>query len=384
MRYGIQAVSAPDSSHNEETAFRPWYRIHRSTLVVLAIVLAWLVFINVPGDRGPHWPFRFYHGWPYHYFERGGAEYAFWSFAGTAPRFHPEALVLNAVTALCIQALIACPCELWIRRNGRLLRFGTRAMLAATALFAVLMGFVGRDLRDCYRQQQAIHELATLGSVTASHELRKYDWFRSFLGSYTHGIIDGLDLKVTHQIDRLPDFRSLQNIEWLSLEMRNLPENIGWLAELPKLERLCVALTSLGDSGPEKLGDFTELPELWALALLGDEFDDDAVLHISSETRLGWLAIDSSKITAKGLNRLGQLKTLTSLTLHQSVIQTQDCSVLLQFPRLRHLTFLGSNLTAQDEQKMRKLWPDAQVVAGTSHVAPGSMIQKKSLRMWRE
>jgi hypothetical protein len=62
---------------------RPWYKIHFSTLFVLAIVLAGLVFINIPGERtGPYAQisYRFYHGWPYHYFDRLGADYTYWSF----------------------------------------------------------------------------------------------------------------------------------------------------------------------------------------------------------------------------------------------------------------------------------------------------------------
>src|SRR5687768_6235880 len=113
---------------------RPWYRIHLSTLSVLGIVLAGLVFINIPGDRGPHWPYRFSHGWPYVYFERSGAADSFWSFAGAATLLHVPELAGNVVVAICIVLLVACPCELWIRKNGRLFRFGIQSMLTATAL----------------------------------------------------------------------------------------------------------------------------------------------------------------------------------------------------------------------------------------------------------
>ena len=97
---------------------RPWYQIHFSTLFVLAIVVAALVFINIPGDRMEIVSNRFYHGWPYHYFDREGSEHSFWSFTGTATRFDGRALLLNVLAAACIVALVACACELWIRRSG--------------------------------------------------------------------------------------------------------------------------------------------------------------------------------------------------------------------------------------------------------------------------
>src|SRR5687767_12503879 len=115
---------------------RPWYRIHRSTLVVLALVGACLVFINIPGDPVVINSKEFQHGWPYHYFKREGADHSFWSFSGTRGRFYPEALLLNTAAALCIVALVACICELWIRQNGRLFRFGIKSLLMLTALVA--------------------------------------------------------------------------------------------------------------------------------------------------------------------------------------------------------------------------------------------------------
>src|SRR5688500_13461366 len=103
---------------------RPWYRIHFSTLFVLAMVLAGLIFVNIPGDRTSAISTRYFHGWPYHYFERDGSDRSFWSFTGGSPQLNTGALILNALTALCIGGLVAMACEWWIRRNGRLFRFG--------------------------------------------------------------------------------------------------------------------------------------------------------------------------------------------------------------------------------------------------------------------
>ena len=350
---------------------RPWYKIHFATLSILAIVLAWLVFINIPGDVIHEYQRnRFYHGWPYHYYERVGEAYSYWSFvqptgwAGRPPQFVPQALLLNALAAICILALVACPCELWIRRNGRLFRFGIRSVLVVTTAVAVIMGLVAHDVRRCYRQQQAVRELEQVGSVSTSRNRQKYDWFRSFFGAELHGIVDGVDLVATEPVDRLPDLGLLENISFVGMELPNLPENIKQLAELPKLELLSVKLTSLGGGDPKRLTELTSLPELWRLTLIGEEFAA-TIRHISTTTRLESLDIDASTITDEDLVRISELSSLMSLSFDESVLKTLDCSVLTLLPNLRELTFVGKNLTAQDEARLQ-LWPNAKIETGTT------------------
>lgn len=366
-------VRIPNEEIPSTNGVRPWYRIHLSTLSVVAIVLAWMVFINIPGDQiHDFWPRRFYHGWPYHYYERVGEEYSYWSFdqptpwLGKPPRFDTQALLLNALTAICILALVACPCELWIRRNGRLFRFGTRSILAVTTIIAVIMGLVAREVRRCYRQQQAIRELEQVGSVTTNRSSQKYDWFRSFFGAELHGVVEGVDLVATEPVVRLPDLRLLENIKFFGMELANIPQNIEQLAELPKLEYLSVKLTSLGGADPKRLGDLTDFPELWRLCLVGDEFDDADIQNISRAARLGSLEIDSSKVTDAGLARISEMISLTNITVDESVLKTLDCSILTRLPKMYKLTFVGKKLAAQDAARLRSLWPNAKIEFGTT------------------
>lgn len=228
------------------------------------------------------------------------------------------------------------------------------------------MGLAMRDVRRCYRQQQTLQELAEFGSVTANRRLRKYDWFRSFFGDYTHGTIQSLDLVATQPINRWPDLRALEDVEGMRLELANVPENVDQLAELRKLKYLDVKLTTIGASDPQRLTVLTEIPQLWHLWLDGDDFDDTAILHISRDTRLESLAIGSSRITERSVIRLSELKSLTHLTLNESVVQNQDCSALSRLPNLSYLAFIGNNLSSQDEQSVRKLWPDTKIEVGTT------------------
>jgi hypothetical protein len=342
---------------------RPWYKIHFSTLFVLAIVLAVLVFINIPGDRPPMSPFRYSHGWPYVYLERLGTEHAFWTFAGMTKKFDGSALALNALAALCIVALVALPCELWIRRNGQLFRFGIRSMLVATALLAVAMGLSVREIHRCYRQQQALQELSQYGSIATKRKLQPYDWLRNFFGDYTHGTVDYVEVTSTRPIDRLPDLSVLADVEQLRLELSNVPENVDQLTRLPKLRDLDVTLTAIDAAGLEKLPALTELPQLTGFGLRGDAFDDKSLLQISRQTTIRGLIVFSSTVTEKGFASLRELKSLRHLALDDSAMQKSDAA-LAQLPQLPSLMFVGNKLTPQDETRIRKLWPEARILIG--------------------
>jgi hypothetical protein len=97
------------------------------------------------------------------------------------------------------------------------------------------------------------------------------------------------------------------------------------------------------------------------------------------------LAIESPEITAKGLSPLSRLESLTHLTLDQTVIQVPDHTALLQLPKLSFLHVLGNNLTAQDADRLRALWPDAKVeFGGKSAFTSTNPVWETSLRIERE
>jgi hypothetical protein len=241
-----------------------------------------------------------------------------------------------------------------------------------------------RDVRQSYRQHQTLRELAALGTVHEARKVREYDWLRSFFGDYFAGTVGRVAFKAARPIDRLPDLRALESMELLELELPGVPENFEHLAELHKLEHLSVTLTSLHTDDRERLTALSELPQLWDLALIGDDFDDDAVGQVSRDSSLVVIAIDSSKITEQSLNRLSQLKALQMLKLDESVIQNHDCSVISQFPRLSSVYFIGRSLTAQDEQKARSIWPNAKTTVGTSFFTTISPVESKAIGVRRE
>jgi hypothetical protein len=349
---------------SQESTIRPWYRIHWSTLSVLAGVLAFLVFINIPGDRGPHWPYRYSHGWPYVYFERSGGPDAYWTYAGKFTELHQPELIGNVLASICIVMLVACPCELWIRRNGRLFRFGIRSMFFATTLVAVILGLSVREVHRCYRQQRALADLAQFGSIATFRSFREYDWLRSFFGEYAHGSITVVRFTATRPIDRLPDLRALADVEEMEVEMLNVPDNVEVLGALPKLEDLTVRLRTNGDIERKNVATLSELPQLGLLWLSGEACRSSTITAISRRSRIEVLRLDSSSITEAALERLTQIQSLAHVSLHESELQKAD-ALLLRLSSLKSISFFGISLSPQDEQRVGSLWPDREIKAGT-------------------
>jgi hypothetical protein len=361
LQRGAQRVTAAPRQ-------RPWYHVHLSTIWILAAALGCLVFINIPGDRAPHPPYRFYHGWPYHYYERTGEEYSFWSFEEAkprprlSPRWYPLRLILNGLATFCIVALVACACELWIRRHGRLFRFGTRSLLMITALFAVATSFGVREIQRCYRQQRALLELSQLGSVSTRRELQAYDWLRSLFGDNTHGTVSHLNLIVTRPIERLPNLRAFEDLNYMFLELANVPDNVEQLAELSKLSHLTFTLSSIDPNRLDRLTALSEIPQLDFLWLKGDAFGDSSLRHISPKSKIDGIVLNSSKVTREGVAALGDLPSLHFASLNENVLREPDDALLkLSAPSVR---FVGNQLAARDEERLRRLWPGAKVEFG--------------------
>ena len=348
---------------------RPWYRIHFSTVFVLAFVLAWMVFINIPGDGTLRDTGQFHHGWPYLYFERKGGARSWWSFAGTSPEFHVDALLLNVVTALCIAALVAFACELWIRRFGRLLRFSIASLMFGTAILAMIMGLVVHDVHRCYRQQRTLDELAKLGSVQARRDERKYDWFRSLFGSDFDGTIKRIDVKAGSPTGAVvPDLSALDGLEFLNLEGVILgEEDVAKLATAPKLETLILDVRAVRGNRVSTIGRLSELEiKSYHLSLNSELFDDGSVSSLTRKITVTSLAINSSHITERTFRHVSKIKSLEELHIAKASLRDADFSPLATAPKLKLAVFVGCKLSPADESKLLSLWPDGNLAFFTT------------------
>jgi hypothetical protein len=339
---------------------RPWYRIHFSTLAVVGIIFAWMVFINIPADRTLGSRGRFYHGWPYLYFERNGDPHSWWSFAGGGiPEFHIEALLLNMLVAFCIAALAAFACELWIQRYGRLFRFSILSMLVVTALVASMMGVVVRDLQRSYRQGEVLDELAKLGSVEASRTECRYDWFRSLFGSNLDGTIDGiLFISSSPAGATVPDLSALSDLtslEWQGVALGST--ELERLSNLPNLKTLVVSVHSLHSESATTLTKLSEHPALLALRLYGDQFDDESVSNISSQSQIKGLGIKSARVTGRSVLHISNLESLEGFYIEGARMRDADFSPLARLLKLKSVMFVNCNLSQADEDQLLERWP---------------------------
>jgi hypothetical protein len=191
--------------------------------------------------------------------------------------------------------------------------------------------------------------------------LKPHDWLRSFFGEYAHGRIHTVRFTATRVIDRLPDLRGLADVREMDLEILNVPEDIEQLAELPKLKYLSVKLQD--ETGRDKLRILTDLPQLKFLWLTGDAIDESTVAAIIPRSPIS-LRLDSKSVSEAALTRLAQSNSFTNITLHASQLQKPD-ETLLGLSHLRWIGFFGLRLSPQDEQRVRTLWPDAEITTGT-------------------
>jgi hypothetical protein len=245
-----------------------------------------------------------------------------------------------------------------------LFRFGIRSLFVVTALLAVAMGLGVREVHRCYRQQQVLHELAQYGSVATRRKLQKYDWLRSFFGDYTHGTIEYLEIKAMRPIDRLPNLRGLADVEEMDFELLNVPDNVAELGMLPKLHNLGVKLRAQSDLKLENVAVLSEVPQLTFLWLAGATGHDSTIAAINPRSPIRVLRLDSARINEPVLERLAEMKSLVRISLHESALENHD-PVLLRLSGAQSIAFFGPQISPQDEQKIRSLWPDREITTGT-------------------
>jgi hypothetical protein len=231
-----------------------------------------------------------------------------------------------------------------------------------TALFAVATSFGVREIQRCYRQQRALLDLSQLGSVSTRRELQAYDWLRSLFGDNTHGTVSHLNLIVTRPIERLPNLRAFEDLDYMFLELANVPDNVEQLAELSKLSHLTFTLSSIDPNRLDRLTALSEIPQLDFLWLKGDAFGDSSLRHISPKSKIDGIVLNSSKVTREGVAALGDLPSLHFASLNENVLREPDDALLkLSAPSVR---FVGNQLAARDEERLRRLWPGAKVEFG--------------------
>lgn len=367
------APTAPTAPASPAASPRPWYRLHRRTQVVLLLVLAWMTLVNVPGEMKLQ-DRQVYHGWPYFYFHHEpGPRASYWSFAGLTglADFDWAAIARNVIVAICIAGLVACACELWIRRYGRFFRFSLSSLFIGTALIAILLAIVIQDLQHCLRQQRALDSFAAYARVSVRREPRDFDWFRSLFGQHMPGRVVHLNLSARFAGPTTPpDLTALSDLR--SVDLENIPltlDCVYQLSQMRNLKRLQVQVSQIQGSRLNVLQALASVPALQLLVLRGNHFGDDDLAALASAQQLSEITVISNRITGEALQHLERLESLQFLMIEDGDLTGANFGPLFRMRSLDFINFTGCKMTPVDEQRLGQMAPHG-INIGTDPLKP--------------
>ncbi len=352
---GPPPASAATSNGPSAPPPRPWYRLHRRTIAILIPGIAWMFLINVPGEKTPSHS-QVHHGWPFIYFSHPPHGPSYWSFAGLRSPQDLDwlAIALNGLIAVGIAGLVAAACEYWIRRYGRLFRFGLSSLLVVTALIATLLGLALRDLQRCSLQERILNGLSARAGVSVHREPRSLDWLRSLLGhqqpSRVVGLIiiskDGAPLET-------PAVGSLSDLRWLRLD--NLSLSGEWVDQIARLrlENLQIELSDIQGNRLEVLRALASVPNLKSLFLRGDTFEDADLAPLASANDLIHFGVVSKRVTGRSLEHLARLEGVRSLEFEDADFTAANFEPLAAIKNLDSAVFAGCKMSSEDEARLK-------------------------------
>lgn len=167
---------------NASSHSRPWWKLHFSTKVVIAVVVVGLILLNVPGQQvmhvdvpddgkyGPHYgPYpRYEHGWPGSYMIRqfppswGKPRSVFadssWALTRQVKSFTVGWLVIDILLVLIAAAVIAAGFEAWRRRRQSLWRFRLIELFGLLTLVACAGGWYQWQCRIAQGETESLRE----------------------------------------------------------------------------------------------------------------------------------------------------------------------------------------------------------------------------------
>jgi Leucine-rich repeat (LRR) protein len=335
--------------------------LHRSTYVVLAVLLAVLLLANVPGQivrapsilgNGPHTLPYFMeddlqHGWPATYLwrlpnyqpnPRGGVFLdwrSLWTLSRDVERWSWASLSLDLLVGLAVLALGATGYEVWRRRRAKLWQFHLSDLLALVVVASAVLGYWKIHADEYRSQQEALAALKVLDED--NWQPGGPTWIALLLGDRRFHFLDrvvSVVLGNTEEPQHLARLRYLKRIIGLGEEgfqyLRHhpqlealdcsmvMPKGDQWacLRHVPNLKGLTLYDTAVTDAD---LVHVAGLKKLQHLCLSDNEITDQGLVHLAGLTDLRILSLGGTKITDAGLTHLNGLTSLQELYLSDSV-----------------------------------------------------------------
>jgi Leucine-rich repeat (LRR) protein len=114
------------------------------------------------------------------------------------------------------------------------------------------------------------------------------------------------------------------------------------LAHLPRLTRLSLHGTGIGDQAIKYLSLLTELD---TLSLKSTEIGDEGIRHLAGLENLRHLQLCGSRVTSACIRDLATIKRLEILEMSHVRLEDQDAELLAGLPRLRQISFSSDHLS---------------------------------------
>jgi hypothetical protein len=373
----------PQTKPAPAVAPRPWYRLHWSTWIVIAAVLAFFALMNLPGrvNNQVHFfgsPIYYEHGWPFVFLDRcysssppkafdenlekyrakkllpwaespnygfvgegfrwaesssfGSVEADFrdgdsflfeknnWSLTGKW-YLYKRWLGLDILIAIIATVPFAVAYEFWSRRRWH---YSLRFLLIFVFLVAVGMAWWRTGVNRYEREMKAVKALHEKGYVV-SLQCEAPTVLQIFMGKnnlrpYTHvGAILQYSLYDESRIATDAD--------------------LEYIGDLTHLKHLILHYTSITDKTLERLHGLANLEEL---TLDNTKITDDGLKTLRDLPRLRCISLDDTRITGDGVKELNNLE---SVSLKNTLIADEPFLNLSALSRLLALDLSGTKVT---------------------------------------
>jgi len=348
---------------------RPWWRLHASTWIVTALVVALFIVANLAEfarlDVRNYFLSHTELGWP-RVWQRSTTKYIpnWGSVPPEAPVFLGRGLAANVAVGALIVAITVVLIEGRRRRRQRLLQSTVGGMLLATAVVAGLLGWYLK-LRTRYDTQQAV--CATLGgkgpmsAMPATFESSLPVWMLTVKSPWLAGALRPFARATSFSMERVhPEFGGFAPISDLTtLEGFTIGRRVGFggklAIEVPfgdedavhvgGLRRLiCLQLpdTTITDAGLEQLKGLTRLEQL---DLTGTRITEMGLRHLAGMTAMEDLRLSDTEMGDEGLAEVARLSSLKMLDLGNTRVSDRGLEYLTALRDLEQLDLRGTNVS---------------------------------------
>ena len=264
-------------------------RWHRSSWVVAVLVLLFLVFCNLPGQRvmyieidGNVWNnatnSRFEHGWPFTWIVRPSLSVEFagislagppscWTLWDDAPGFNWSSLAINMAAVIVLTLLAGAVFELWRRARARVWQLHLRDILIAVLVISLAGGWYASQQRRHARESRLVNDAQldepmpgmgalpnACGIVWYSYQPGGPTWLRELVGDEQFESLDRV-VEVGVRRDGLAWAAELPDVRVVKVNGEVTTASLSHLQRLPRLE-----LLDLWQAQPESFDPFTSNP----------------------------------------------------------------------------------------------------------------------------